>query len=176
MLVSADAAYPGIALRRQVANTEWGHLVDGVYVEAPQPVVVDYVLHSAGTIEHNYTLQPDTLGYGGAYDYLTEVRSLAISQDLKFRFEGSGGSAVINLVGEPGTKIFLAKAPGFPLGSEHEVLIVRRQAATTIFGATITEYGSTPEGFEIEVDSQLADPAVVLKVAGAGQFRLPFLR
>ncbi|MAW60269.1 MAG: hypothetical protein CMJ94_05470 [Planctomycetes bacterium] len=176
VLVSADAAYPGIALRRQVANTEWGHLVDGVYVEAPQPVVVDYVLHSAGTIEHNYTLQPDTLGYGGAYDYLTEVRSLAISQDLKFRFEGSGGSAVINLVGEPGTKIFLAKAPGFPLGSEHEVLIVRRQAATTIFGATITEYGSTLDGFEIEVDSQLADPAVVLKVAGAGQFRLPFLR
>ena len=53
---------------------------------------------------------------------------------------------------------------------------MRRQAATTIFGATITEYGSTLDGFEIEVDSQLADPAVVLKVAGAGQFRLPFLR
>jgi len=174
IVASADDAYPGVELRRQVVNTEWGHIVDGVSVIAAQPVVADYVLHSAGTITHNYSLTPGSLGFGGAYDFLTDVETLSISQDLQFSFDGPEGSAVINIIGEPGTEIFIAKAPGFPLGSEHDVLIVRRNKANAVFGATITENGSTLDGFEIELDDQPGDPALKLKIQGAGQMRLPF--
>lgn len=174
IVASANDAYPGIELRRQVVNTEWGHIVDGISVIAPQPVIADYVLHSSGTIEHNYSLAPGSLGFTGAYDFLTDVETLSISQDLTFRFQGPQGDSVINIIGEPGTEIFIAKAPGFPLGSDHDVLIVRRNKANTVFGATITENGSTLDGFEIELDDQPGDPALKLKVQGAGQYRLPF--
>jgi hypothetical protein len=99
-----------------------------------------------------------------------------LGQDLEFRFEGPEGSAMINIIGEPGTQIFLAKAPGFPVGSKHDVLIVRRQASHIVFGSTITESGSTIDGFEIELDDRPGDPALRLKVLGIGAKRMPFYR
>lgn len=176
MTVSADDAYPGVELRRQVMNSEWGHIVDGISVTAQNPVVVDYVLHSVDKIAHNYSTTAGDLGYSGPYDFLTDVETATISQDLSFRFEGPEGGATINIIGAPGTEIFLAKAPGFPIGSKHDVLIVRRQAAHTVFGTTITENGAATDGFEIELDDKPGDPALRLKVIGVGAKRLPFYR
>ena len=176
MTVSADDAYPGIELRRQVLSSEWGHIVDGVSVTAQNPVVIDYVLHSADTITHDYSTTAGDLGYEGPYDFLTGVQTAVLGQDLEFLFEGPKGSATINIIGEPGTQIFLAKAPGFPINSEHDVLIVRRQASHAVFGTTITELGSTLDGFEIELDDKPGDPALRLKVLGFGAKRLPFYR
>lgn len=176
MIVTANDAYPGIELRRQVLSSEWGHIVDGVLVNAPNPVVVDYVLHSADKIVHSYTTVPGDLGYDGPYDFLTDVQTAVLGQDLKFRFEGPDGNATFNIIGEPGTRIFLAKAPGFPVGSRHDVLIVRRQASHVVFGSTITESGSAADGFEIELDDKPGDPALRLKILGFGAKRMPFYR
>lgn len=174
VIASADDAYPGTQLRRQVVNTEWGHLVDGVVVTAPQVSTIDYVLHSADRILHNYSVVPGDLGYGGAYGYLTDVHTVTLDQDLEFEFESPLGKSTINVIGEAGTQVFLAKAPGFPFGSTHDVLILRRQADHTVFGATITDAGSGVDGFEIELDDRPGDPALKLKVLGVGQIRLPF--
>jgi heparinase II/III-like protein len=176
LIVSADDAYPGIELRRQVLSSEWGHVVDGISVTAQNPVVADYVLHSVDRIVHSYSTTAGNLGYEGPYDFLTDVQTVTLGQDLEFRFEGPEGSAMINIIGEPGTQIFLAKAPGFPVGSKHDVLIVRRQASHIVFGSTITESGSTIDGFEIELDDRPGDPALRLKVLGIGAKRMPFYR
>jgi hypothetical protein len=176
MVVSANNAYPGTALRRQVLSSEWGHIVDGVSVTAPNPVTVDYVLHSVDKIVHSYSTSAGDVGFDGPYDFLTDVQTAVLGQDLKFRFEGPKGSATINIIGAPGTRIFLAKAPGFPVGSKHDVLIVRREASHVVFGATVTENGSNADGFEIELDDKPGDPALRLKVLGVGTKRLPFYR
>jgi len=174
LLTSADDAYPGVSFRRQVLNSETGHVVDGVEINAASEVVIDYVLHSAGTISHNYALTSDSLGYGGAYSFLSNVKGKLLTRDLSFRFDGPEGSAVVNVIGEPGTRVFVATAPGYPAGTTHDVLILRRQASHTVFGTTITENGSATDGFEVELDDKPGDPALFLKIFGSGQVRLPF--
>jgi heparinase II/III-like protein len=174
LLVSADQAYTGVSMRRQVLMSEWGHAVDGMYVESPDTVTIDYVLHSADKIQHSLVLSNSSFSFGGAYDFLTDVQTGQFGSDLSFVFQGPNGDAVINVTGEPDTQVFLAKAPGYPQTSTHDVLILRRQVKRTIFAITVTEQGSSLDGFEVEVDDQITDPALMLKVAGAGQKRLPF--
>ena len=103
----------------------------------------------------------------------TDTRELHASggRDSRYQYELTAQGAPL---GEPGTQIFIAKAPGFPLGSDHKVLIVRRSKTNTVFGATITENGPTLDGFEMELDDQPGDPALKLEIHGAGQMRLPF--
>jgi heparinase II/III-like protein len=174
LVVSADDANPGVSMRRQVLMSEWGHVADGFEVDSPNTITMDYVLHSAGTIQHNLSLSSGNLGFGGAYDFLTNVQTGLFGSDLSFVVQGPNGDAVINVTGEPGTQVFLAKAPGYPQSSTHDVLILRRQVKRTIFAITVTENGSLTDGFEVEVDDKPGDPALMLKVAGVGQKRLPF--
>lgn len=173
LLASADEAYAATSFRRQIANVK-AKLVDGVEVIAPQTVVMDYVLHSPETISHTYTTSSASLGYTGPYDYLSQVRELTVSGAPQFRFGGPLGEATVDLLPIPGARYFIARAPGFPLPTMHEVLIVRVQAQRAVFAATITENGAVADGFEISLDDKPGDPALLLRLSGGAPFRLPF--
>jgi oligo-alginate lyase len=171
ILASADDAYADVSLRRQVTMAASGNVVDGVEVVANGTRTIDYVLHSPETIMTTLNFSAGNLGFSGPYDYLSNVRVATTDDDFRVRFRSSTGDSLLDFIGEPGTQIFLADAPGSPQGSSHEVLIIRRITDRTVFGATVTRRGSELDDFAIELDDQNPEqPVLRLKTKGEIRF------
>ncbi len=176
ILASANDAYPGTLLRRQILLSSTGHLADGFLVEAPQTSTIDYVLHGTGSIELNIPLVDGNTGFTGAYEYLTGVRRGTTDGRFRATFKGPEGDLVLDFTDSPGTEVFVAEAPVAPLGSTHPVLIVRRTTDRTVFSMTVTESGSMVDGFRSFADEDSADPAMVVHIDEGPTVRLPFYR
>lgn len=171
ILASADDAYPGVSMRRQVTMAQSGNVVDGVEVVASSPVTMDYVLHSPDVVTTNLALSSGDLGFGGPYDYLTNVQVATTDLDFTVRMSGPEGSALVDFIGEPGTQVFIANAPSSPQTQTHQVLIVRRVTNRTVFAGTITKRGAAIDDFAIELDDSIVNkPVLRLKTRGEIHF------
>ncbi|MBC8405841.1 MAG: heparinase II/III family protein [Planctomycetes bacterium] len=171
IVASADDAYADVRLRRQVTMAASGNVVDGVEVVATGTRTIDYVLHSPETIMSTLNFSAGDLGFSGPYDYLSNVRVATTDNDFRLHFLSAAGDSLLDFIGEPGTQIFIADAPGSPQGSSHEVLIVRRITDRTVFGATVTRRGSQLDDFAIELDELIPEqPVLRLKTNGEIRF------
>jgi len=171
ILASADDAYEGVTMRRQVTMAQNGHVVDGVEVVASSPGTMDYVLHSPDVITTTLALSAGDLGYSGPYDYLSNVQVATIDQDFSVRLSGPNGGANLDFIGEPGTQVFIANAPSAPQTQSHQVLIIRRTTDRSVFAGTITKRGSQMDDFAIELDdSNPSKPVLRLKTRGEIRF------
>ena len=139
----------------------------------------DYPLELSATFGR---LDPETLEYRAPLDHpedelhatvydafdgtFGETKDLVFArirfdQTCSFRLTSADG---YSLTIDPRTNTTLAKDPSgravayfdrkFVYANDESLGIVRRNKANTVFGATITENGSTLDGFEIELDDQ----------------------
>jgi heparinase II/III-like protein len=172
---SADSAYSGVAQRRLVHLTEAGHLVDMFEINSSTNHTYDYVLHGMGTVTTALELNPGSTGFGGAYAYLSNVQSAVTNNDFEVSFTLDGITKTVRILGEPGTQVLLASSPGYPIGTTHPVLIVRRDATRTVFAAGITEGESMVPGFDIELQDDGLDPKIIVtRPNDAGDIHLSF--
>jgi heparinase II/III-like protein/alginate lyase len=172
---SADGAYPGVAQRRLVHMTEEGHLLDMFEMQSNTSHTYDYVLHGMGSISTSLELNSGTLGFGGAYSYLSNVQSAVTNNDFEVSFTLEGVTKTVRVLGEPGTQVFLASSPGYPMGTTHPVLVVRRDATRTVFAAAITEGETLVTGFDFELIDDGFDPILsVTRPNDAGDRQLSF--
>ena len=61
-----------------------------------------------------------------------------VNTDFEVVFQTKRGSQTLRVMGETGTRVYLGRAPGHPAGSDHPVLIVRRQTQNTSFASVVT--------------------------------------
>lgn len=167
----ADQAYTDVTQRRLLHTTEDGHFADMFEVESTQTNTIDYVIHGQGTATTSLQMQPSSMGYGGAYSFLTDVQSVAVGEDFEIQFTHLGKTNTLLVLGEPGTTVFLAKAPGYPLGSKHPVVVVRRSAQRTVFAAAITEGSTIIPGFSLQLVDDGAEPVLLLNRPAEGDLR-----
>lgn len=147
-------AYPGVTMRRLVHLTEEGDAADMFEAVGSQTHTFDYVLHGEGTVSTNLTLAPASTGFSGAYDYLSNVQSATTGEDIEVSFTHQGKTTTLHIEGEPGTTVFLASAPGAPLGTTHPLLIVRRTGERAVFATAFSEGAGMSPGFGIELNAQ----------------------
>jgi len=147
-----DLAYPGVTQRRVVHMTEEGHLADLFEVrdnDGTTSHTFDYVLHGVGSISnHNLTTTAGSVGFTGAYTYLKNVQTASTDGDIEITFTEGGKQSTVRIAGAPGTEVFLVSSPGFPYGSTHPAVIVRRQGTEAQFSTMITEGATIVPGFQ----------------------------
>ena len=157
-----DQAYTDISQRRLLHTTEEGHFADMFEVEGLTVHTYDYVIHGQGQASTNLSLQPSSFGYGGAYSFLTDVESVTTDADFEIQFEHKGKISTMKVLGEPGTTVFLAKAPGYPIGTRHPIVVVRRTAQRAVFASAITEGSTIYPGFSITLVDDGSEPVLEL--------------
>jgi len=165
-----EDAYPGVTMRRLVHVTEEGHAADMFEVTGSTLHTFDYVLHGNGSVSTNLNLSEGSTGFGGAYSYLRNVKSATTDGDIEIRFTHEGMTNRIKVIGEPGTTVFLAEAPGAPIGTTHPILIVRRIGDHATFAAGITE-GAPMGGFQVDLDTQGWEPKLEVQRPGSAELR-----
>lgn len=165
-----EDAYPGVTMRRLVHVTEEGHAADMFEATGSTQHTFDYVLHGNGTVTSNLNLTEGTTGFGGAYSYLRNVKTATTDADIEVNFTYEGTTNRVRVVGEPGTTVFLAEAPGAPIGTSHPILIVRRTGDHATFAAGFTE-GTPSGGFQVELDTQGWEPKLEVQRPGAANLR-----
>jgi hypothetical protein len=165
-----EGTYPGVTMRRLVHVTEEGHAADMFEVTGTAQHTFDYVLHGNGSVTTNLSLTGGSTGFGGAYGFLRNVQSAATDGDIEVNFTFEGTTSRIKVIGAPGTTVFLAEAPGAPIGSTHPVLIVRRTGDHATFAAGFTE-GSPSGGFQVDLDTQGWEPKLEIQRPGAVDLR-----
>jgi oligo-alginate lyase len=165
-----EDAYPGVTLRRLVHVTEEGHAADMFAATGSTQHTFDYVLHGNGTATTNLNLVEGSTGFGGAYGYLSNVMTATTDGDIEVSFSSEGVTSRIKVLGEPGTTVFLAEAPGAPIGTTHPILIVRRSGDHATFAAGITE-GAPSAGFQVDLDNQGWEPKLEVQRPGAADLR-----
>lgn len=165
-----EDAYPGVTMRRLVHVTEEGHAADMFEVVGSTQHTFDYVLHGNGSITTNLNLSEGSTGFGGAYSYLRNVKSATTEGDIEVSFTHEGATSRIKIIGEPGTTVFVAEAPGAPIGTTHPILIVRRSGDHATFAAGFTE-GTPSAGFQVDLDTLGWEPKLEVQRPGAADLR-----
>lgn len=163
-------AYQGVTLRRLVHVTEEGHAADMFEATGSAQHTFDYVLHGSGSPTINLTMTPGSTGYGGAYSYLRNVQTATTDDDILVTFTHEGHTSKLNIEGEPGTTVFLAEAPGAPIGTTHPILIIRRTGDRAVFATGITEGAPVP-GFDVTLDTEGWEPKLDVQRPGATDVR-----
>jgi hypothetical protein len=170
MSAKVEDTYPGVTMRRLVHVTEEGHAADMFEVTGASQHTFDYVLHGNGSATTNLSLSEGTTGFGGAYSYLRNIQSATTDADIEVNFTYEGTTSRIKVIGAPGTTVFLAEAPGAPIGTTHPVLIVRRIGDRATFAAGFTE-GAPSAGFQVDLDTRGWEPQLEVQRPGAADLR-----
>lgn len=165
-----EGAYTGVTMRRLVHVTEEGHAADMFEAVGSGQHTFDYVLHGNGSVTTNLSLVEGSTGFGGAYSYLRNVKMATTDADIEVNFTFEGITSRVKILGEPGTTVFLAEAPGAPIGTTHPILIVRRSGDHATFAAGITE-GAPSAGFDVDLDTQGWEPKLEVQRPGASDLR-----
>jgi heparinase II/III-like protein/alginate lyase len=152
-VTETDLAYPGSVMQRLVHTTPNGRFVDLFEVQDTDSHVWDYVLHGEGSVSINLNMQStNNAGFGGAYTYLKKIKTATTNGDFEVTFQGKQGSHTVRILGESGTTVFLAEAPGFPSNRKHPVLIVRRVGTKALYASVVTEGTTLPSGMSLSLD------------------------
>jgi len=159
---SVDGAYLGVQQRRLLHTTEEGHFADMFEVESDVAHTIDYVIHGQGVASTSLAMLPSSFGYGGSYAFLCDVESADVDGAFEITFENDGKISTLLVLGEPGTTVFLARAPGYPMGSKHPVVVVRRNSARTVFAAAMTEGPAMVPGFSLQLVDDGDEPLLLL--------------
>ncbi len=152
--LETDGVYPGSTLQRLLHTTPNGRFMDVFGATSDESHTWDYVLHGQGTATINVSLETiGNIGFGGPYNYLKNKKAGIANNDIVVTFTTSGGATnTVRVLGEPGTVVILAEAPGFPSNTKHPVLIVRRVGANPIFASVVTEGSDLPSGMSVNMD------------------------
>ena len=152
--LESDGVYPGSTLQRVVHTTPNGRFMDVFGATSDESHTWDYVLHGQGTPSINLNLAPvGNIGFGGPYNYLTNKRAAYADGDIVVTFTAKDGDQhTVRVLGEPGTIVVLAEAPGYPSNSKHPVLLVRREGANPVFATVVTEGADLPHGMSVSMD------------------------
>lgn len=195
MSARARGYYAGVDMQRTLLLLRDGRLPYPVVVDlfrlvSAEPHTYDYPLHFRGQLiatdarYQAHTTSQEALGSAHGYQHLwTEA---AASADSTFRFTWLDGSRYYTLTSAaaPATGVLFARTgagdPNFNLISE-PLLLLRRQAATTLFAAVLEPHGFFSEAEERsqEARGRIRDVRVlaadqegsVVEVSGAGGLR-----
>lgn len=152
--LESDAIYPGSTVQRVVHTTRNGRFMDVMGATGDESHTWDYVLHGQGTPSINVALTSvGNIGFGGPYNYLTAKKAAYVDGDIIVTFTTpEGDKNTVRVLGEAGTLVILAEAPGFPSNSKHPVLIVRREGANPVFATVANEGTGLPSGMSVSMD------------------------
>ncbi len=154
LVVESSEAYPDAKLRRLVHTTPNGRVADMFEATDSVERTWDYVLHGVGTASTEVTLVPTpSAGFGGAYNYLSDIQYGAVDGDFQVVFQTPTGPYTVTLMGEPGTVIALAQGRGGLENSKHPVLLVRRTGKSALFSALLSEGSGLPAGLTVSLDA-----------------------
>ena len=110
-------AYPGTSLKRTLIQVG-DYLLDLFDVAAPESRLIDWPLHSFGSLElSGLSLQPEPADRFGhqpgipGYDQLTDIQSAKTDAAWSGVFSENGQHLMVKAIGEKGTEVFQAITP-----------------------------------------------------------------
>jgi hypothetical protein len=151
-------AYPGTSLKRTLI--QFGdYFLDLFDVAAPEPRLIDWPLHSFGSLElSGVSLKPEPIDLFGhqpgipGYDQLTDIQSARTDSAWSGVFSENGQHLMIKAIGEKGTEVYQAISPrigGFYKQMVKDpkpmpMLFSRRKTSATRFAHLLQAYDRVP--------------------------------
>ena len=133
---SADAVYPGVKLSRELRLSP-GQLEDRFVCASETEHIYDWAFHAPGKLTVSVKTVPrdGPLGAANGYQHVTEVASASTDEVWTAEWENGGAKLTLRFKAAAGTQVFTGVGPGRDPADKVPVLIVRRQAANTVFDA-----------------------------------------
>jgi hypothetical protein len=151
-------AYPGTSLKRTLIQVR-DYFLDLFDVAAPEPRLIDWPLHSFGSLElSGLSLKPEPVDRFGhqpgipGYDQLTEIQSAKTDSAWTGVFSENGQHLMVKAIGEKETEIFQAITPR--IGGFYKQMVKdpkplpmvfsRRRTSATRFAHVLQTYDQAP--------------------------------
>lgn len=123
----------GIVMSREIRLTPLGW-TDSCRIEAMEIGQLDWCFHGRGKLISSLSMKPiASAGTSGGFDWLKDVSAAFCDGDWWVEWQWENGSVRLCFNAEQGTEVLLALAEGNPTKEELGVVVVRRQAASTVF-------------------------------------------
>ncbi len=137
LIASADAAYPGVQLRRTVTLRPDARLEDRFECVSSAEHTYDWAFHALGELSTSLSLAPRTqpLPAGNGYQHITEIRHAVTGEPWWAEWKANGSTFRLEFEAAPGTEVITGYGPGKDPADRVPLIIVRRKAASTAFQA-----------------------------------------
>jgi hypothetical protein len=138
IVASADDVYPGVRLRRTVTVTREGRIDDRFECASETTHEYDWAFHVAGELTSSLTFAPRAVPPGDAngYPHIKDVASARADEPFWVSWRVGGTVLRLRFPGAPGTEVIRGTGPGRDPAVGVPMIIVRRNAARTVFEVT----------------------------------------
>jgi len=134
LAASADAAYPGVRLRRTL-RLSGNELEDRFECSSESEHAYDWAFHASGRLTVSVPLEPrpGPLGQNNGYQHITQVSAGRTDEAWWARWEAAGAEMILRFERGPVTEIFVGLGPGRDPTERVPVLVVRRKTKAAVF-------------------------------------------
>jgi hypothetical protein len=145
LVAAASEAAPGVQLRRSLTFSSRRPAVQSVLADRFEATcqtqhTYDWAFHGCGTLETDLKLVNLANGIAAqnGYQHIRSVRRAETDRPIRVSWRTRRARLTITMKGEPATVVFTGESPGRHPADKVAMIIVRRQAKSTTFDATMT--------------------------------------
>jgi hypothetical protein len=140
LVASANAAYPGVQLRRTVIMRPDARIEDRFECLSDTEHTYDWAFHAIGELSTSLKLAPrsEPLPAENGYQHIKDVRRAVTGDSWWAEWKAGGATFRLEFEAAPGTEVITGAGIGKDPGDRVPMIIVRRKAVSTTFRALHT--------------------------------------